>query len=237
MSEKRNEIIEQQRKARQEFINLKKMQNGEKEPELMPCEVEIKPKTFKEKAVNFWYHYKFSAILCLMLAIFITIATVQCASREKYDFKVMYFTFNPVLDVQLEKAETYFEKYAKDIDNNGEVNVKIINCSLSDDSNNISRNAVFSKVQSIISAEYTTVLYIIDPKAKQYFENALGYSIFAEEPIVLSDDFYNISELKEKDLMLGIRIIKNTTFEGEEKAEEAYKEGNRVLQEIKKLSK
>ncbi len=237
MSEKRNETIEQQRKARQEFLNLKKMQNGEKESELKPCEAKAEPKTFKEKATNFWYYYKFSTILCLMLATFITIATAQCVGREKYDFKVMYFTFNPVLDVQLEKAETYFEKYAKDIDNNGEVNVKIINCSLSDNFTDPSRNSMFSKVQSIISAEHSTVLYIIDNKAKQYFENAFEYSIFVEEPIELPDNFYQVSELKEENLMLGIRIIKNTAFEGNDKAESVHNESSRVLQEIKKLSK
>jgi hypothetical protein len=54
VAEKRNDIIEEQRRARQEFLKLKQMQNGEIEPEAKPSEIAIKPTTFSEKWQELW---------------------------------------------------------------------------------------------------------------------------------------------------------------------------------------
>ena len=59
MAEKKtNEILEAQRKARQDFLDLKKMQSGEITPPPKPSEEAVLPKTGKDKAKNFWFHYK-----------------------------------------------------------------------------------------------------------------------------------------------------------------------------------
>jgi len=87
-------------------------------------------------------------------------------------------------------------------------------------------------------AEHSTVLYLIDDKAKQYFDKAYEYSLFVEEPIKLGEEFYK-QAVDEKiplpeDLMLGLRIIENTGFEGNEEAEKVFLESQRVLEKIKK---
>ncbi len=237
MGDKRNEIMEEQRKAREEFLRLKKMQQGEIEPDAKPSEVAIKPRTFGEKVQNFWYHFKVQTILAVMFAIIIAIVTTQCATRERYDFSVMYFAFTPAIDAQLEGVEEYFEKYSTDLDGNGEVNIQVVNCSVTDDNRDAGRNTMFAKVQSVLVAEHSTVLYIIDDKAKQYFDDALDYSLFVEEPIKLGEEFYKRA-VDEKiplpeDLMLGLRIIENTGFEGNEEAEKVFLESQRVLEKIK----
>lgn len=237
MAEKRNEIMEEQRKAREEFLRLKKMQQGEIEPEAKPSDVAIKPRTFGEKAQNFWYHFKVQIILAVMFAVIIAIVTTQCATRERFDFSVLYFTYTPTIDAQLDGVEEYFEKYATDLDGNGEVNIQVANCSVSDSNRDAGRNTMFAKVQSVLVAEHSTVLYLIDDKAKQYFEDAFDYSLFVEEPFKLGEDFYKqVTDEKmplPDDLMLGLRIIKNTGFEGNKEAEKAFLESQKVLEKIK----
>ncbi len=238
MAQKKNEIIEEQRRAREEFLRLKKMQQGEIEPEAKPSEVALKPVTFKDKLQNFWYHYKVHTIMIICVALVLAIAVTQCATRERFDFSVLYFTYTPTMDVQLDGVEKYFEKYATDINGDGEVNVQVINCSVGDSDRDASRNTMFTKVQSIVAADNTTLLYLVDEKAAQYFEDAFDISIFAEGPITLGEDFYKQAVDEQmplpEDLMLGLRITDNTTFEGNETAQEIFQEGKNVLEKIKK---
>lgn len=237
MSENKNDIIEEQRKAREEFLRLKKMQQGEIEPEAKPSEIVLKPKTFSEKISNFWYHFKVHTIFTVIFTLIIAIVITQCATRERYDFSVLYFAFTPAMDTQLDSVEEYFEKYAEDINGDGKVNVQVVNCSLTDDNRDVRRNTILTKVQSVLIAEYSTVLYLIDDKAWKYFEDALDYQLFVEEPIKLGEEFYeNAVDSKMSlpmDLMLGLRVIENTGFEGNEKAEEAFKTGKKVLEKVK----
>ncbi len=237
MSQKRNDIIEEQRKAREEFLRLKKMQQGKIKPEAKPSEVAIKPCTFGEKVQNFWYHFKFQTILAVGFAVLLAIVTTQCATREKYDFSVMYFAFTPTIDAQLESVEKYFEKYAEDTNGDGEVNIQLVNCSVTDDNRDAGRSTMFAKVQSVLVAEHSTVLYIIDDKAKQYFDDAFDYSLFVEEPIKLGKEFYAQAVDSQmplpEDLMLGLRIIENTGFEGNEVAEKVFLDSKKVLEKIK----
>ncbi len=239
MADKRNEILEEQRRAREEFLKLKKMQSGEIKPEAKPSEVYTPPKTFLEKLQNYWYHFKFQTILAAFFVVVIAVLTVQCATREKYDFSVMYFAYNSVLDSQLEKMEEYFESTANDLNNDGKVNVNIMNCSVSPNSQDVSyRNTMFLKVQATIAAEYSTILYVIDDSAKEYFENGIGGDLFAEEPIVLSKEFIKQISVEnaplQENLMIGLRRVKGTAIEKEEKAVEIFNECKRIFDEIKK---
>ncbi len=241
MAEKRNEIMEEQRKAREEFLRLKKMQQGEIEPERKPSEVAIVPKTFGEKFKNFWYHYKVHTIIAAFLVVFIAVATVQCATRKKYDYEVMYFAYAVAVDVQMEKIEEYLQNYAEDVNGDGEVNVRVINCGVADSNKDVSRMTMYSKVQSIIAAEKSVTVYIVDEKAMDYFENAFDFSIFAEQPHPLSKDFYEATKVVigeeitlPKGLAVGVRIIEDTAFEGDEEAEAAFSAGKKLIENIKK---
>ncbi len=243
MAKKRNEIVEEQRKARQEFLKLKQMQSGELAPEAAPSQIELKPQTFSEKWQNFWYHYKIQTVMAAFLVAIIAIVTVQCATREKYDFSIMYFSFNAAAPVQLQKAEEYFEKRATDVDGNGEVNVRVIDCSFNSELRDMNyRHAALSKVQSIIATEESTVLYLIDESAKEHFENALDYSLFKGDLIKMGDEFYKETTKKTeeedlsfpKGLMLGLRIIDGTALEKSEEAREAFSSSEKFYNELKK---
>ncbi len=237
MSDKRNDIIEEQRKAREEFLKLKKMQQGEIEPEAKPSEIAVKPITFKDKWQNYWYHFKLHTIIAVVLVVLIAISVSQCATREKFDLSIMYFTYKPVMDAQLDAAEEYFEKYATDIDQNGEVNVGIINCSVSDDNRDAGRNTMFSKVQAVLVAEPEVVLYMVDDKSIEYFKNAIELELFTEEPVAMTEDFYKSMDEKlplPEGLKLGLRVIDNTVFENNQTAINSFKESKIVYEKVKK---
>ena len=123
MSDK-NDILEEQRKAREEFLKLKKMQQGEIDAGPKPSEVAIVPKTPKEKAANFWFQYKWHTIGIVAAVIVLAVLVAQCVSRPVYDMELVYFTYSPILDEQTTQIAEYFEEFAEDLDGNGEVNVQ-----------------------------------------------------------------------------------------------------------------
>lgn len=236
----KNEILEEQRKARQNFLELKKMQHGEMEPEAKPSEVALKPTTPKEKWQNYWYHFKWHTIAVVFLAVVITVLTVQCANREKYDFQVVYFSYQSVLDSQLDKVEEYIEKHAADIDGNGEVNVSVVNCSFSEESKDINyRNTVFSKIQAMLVVDDTSIMYIVDDKAEEYLNTAIETGFFANEPVLCGEEFYKQTSIEEfgklpEGLKAGNRIIEGTLFEKNEDAKAVFAACEKVLEQIKK---
>ena len=57
-----SDTLAQQRKARQDFLELKKMQHGEMDAGPKPSEIAIEPKTFTEKVKNYWFHFKWHTL-------------------------------------------------------------------------------------------------------------------------------------------------------------------------------
>ena len=48
------------------------------------------PSTFKEKAANFWYHYKWHSVVAIALIFAITICSLQFCTKENYDIHIFY---------------------------------------------------------------------------------------------------------------------------------------------------
>ncbi|MCQ2478237.1 MAG: hypothetical protein MJ091_03330 [Clostridia bacterium] len=81
MAKRESETIRQQRKAREDFLQLKKMQSGEIDAGPKPSEIDAGPKTFKDKVANYWFHYKFATIAILLSAAFLAVMVTQCLGR------------------------------------------------------------------------------------------------------------------------------------------------------------
>ena len=239
MSDRKNEILEEQRIARQKFLELKKMQKGEMQPEAKPSEIEVKPKTFAEKWKNFWYHSKWQTIVILFFAVSITILTVQCTKREKYDFKVVYFGYDMVLDAQLDPVEEYIESLAQDINNDNKVNIEVINCSLNGENKNAAYNSTaLTKVQSVIVATDDAVMYIVDEKAEEYLSGIAEGDLFEKPPFLLDEKFYETTKSEQfgflpKNLKVANRRIKGTLLEDNEVAKTTFAECERIISKLK----
>ena len=86
---KKNDIIEEQRRARAEFLRLKKMQSGELDAGPKPSEIYEAPKTFSEKLKNIWYHDKLAIAIIGVIIALIAFLCVQCATKTEYDISVV----------------------------------------------------------------------------------------------------------------------------------------------------
>lgn len=241
MSDK-NQILEEQRRAREEFLKLKKMQSGEIDAGPKPSEVAIVPKTAKEKRANFWFHYKWHTIAVIFTAVLLTILITQCSSRVKYDYKIVYFTYTPVLDAQTENIAEFIKTYADDVNGDGEVNVQLINCSISNKSSAVQyNNAIYSKLTSMIVADKDILLFITDKESINYF-NDLGSEsggVFEDEPYDFTQKFYDefykkYSESLPEGLQISCRKVKGTALEGEDIAEEAFLYAEKLFNNFKK---
>lgn len=241
MSQKKtNDILEEQRRSREEFLKLKKMQQGEIPTGPKPSEEAILPSTPKEKWQNFWFHYKWMVIGITAAVVIFTILTVQAINKPKYDYQIIYFSYSQAMDDQLEKVEEYFEKLSSDIDGNGEVNVQVVNCSFYNEQQNVSyRNTILTKLQAIVAAEPQAMLFITDKDSHKYFDDMSDTtSLFEGEPIPLNEEFYKTTtddtfgNLPEG-LQISVRRIKDTTLESNKKAKPIYDEAVNVLNKLK----
>ena len=211
MDNKRNETLEQRKRAQQEFLRLKKMQSGEIAPPPKPSEEAVLPTTSKDKAKNFWFHYKWHVIAGVFIATVLSILIAQCAGREKFDIKLVLFTYDNYLDSQTVKMEEYFEGFCPDFDGNGEVNVGITSCSYSknDFSNPEYNNTMATKLQSILVAQREIALYIVDEESYEFI-NSIPHEneLFMKERVLFNKGFYTACDIY-KDLPLpeGLMLV------------------------------
>jgi len=241
MSDKKtNDIIEEQRKARAEFLKLKQMQKGELAPEPKPSEIAYKPKTFKEKVANFWFQYKVHTIVTVLVVAVLAVCIAQCASRVESDLEIVYFSYNTVLDQQLDGMADYFEKYAQDINGDGKVNVTILNCGYSENNNNYQyRNTMIQKLQAALVANEKALLFITDEESIKYFDNISGAEdMFEGEPYLLGERFYKETASKDfgelpKGLQISCRNISGKAIEKNKDIKIYYDASKELIKALK----
>lgn len=239
MGEKKdNDIIEEQRRARQEFLNLKKMQNGEIAPPPKPSEEAVLPQTFKEKTENIWFQYKWHIIGTVFTLFVMAVLLVQCISRPKYDLRIVYFSYSPVIENQTDKIEKYFEKYAPDADGNGKVNVQVINCSYDVNGTDSKYNySVLAKLQGIIAGDDTALLYVTDTESYEFFDTFSQVDFFDGEPVLLSDEFYDFADDGKfgklpQGLQISVRSTDKTVLEKNQKSLKTVKNAKILLKNL-----
>ena len=205
-----------------------------------PSEEAVMPQTAKEKASNFWFHYKWHTLGTIAFVAVLTVLIVQLVTKPKYDYEVIYFSYTQVMNEQLDAVEEYFENIGTDLDGNGEVNIQVINCSCSSDNlNSTYKNSILTKLQAIIATDKEAMIFITDKDSYKYFDNAsFKDSLFQEEPVLLSEDFYEkttdstFGPLVEG-LQVSVRRLADTTLENGKDADMYHQEALRVLEELK----
>ena len=235
-----NEVLREQRKSREEYLKLKKMQRGEMDAGPKPSEVAIVPKTPLEKLKNFWFHHSKVVLISLFFVICFVIFVVECANKPRYDIQVVYYTYTYALDENIEGMEEYFEKYAKDLNGDGEVHVNVINCSYEKKESFLNiKNANENRLQATIVAEANAPLFITDEDSYKHFTDVFEETFFAGDPVKLSNEFYKTSVLDDyynlpENLTISLRKTSDTMIEKDKKAPTYFKESKRILEEITK---
>ena len=238
---KTNKLLEEQRRARAEFLKLKKMQKGELDAGPKPSEVAIVPKTFKEKVANYWFQYKWhtiGAVASVSLAIYLIISIL---TAPNYDLTVVYYSYSPIVETHTDAMKEFFEGYVEDINGDGEIQVNIVNCSFNKNSTDVQfRNTQIQKLQAMLSGEESAMLFITDEESLEYFDNLnFNGGLFEGEQMALPKELYfdfarkDIPNLS-RELTIACRRIDNTKFADSEIAKRSHKEALRVLKVFEK---
>ena len=148
--------------------------------EKMADEHSIRPKTFKKRLENFWYHYKWQTIISAVLLVTVVIGLYQCFSREHYDYRIVLATSTvEISPAQTSALSKEIEKYAKDIDGDGKVSVSVIECSFN--ANSTAYGMIMAKkqkLQSIIMNEQDMLVFITDKESYEWIESINKNGIF-----------------------------------------------------------
>lgn len=237
MENNKSDTLSQRKKAQQEFLELKRMQSGELVPETET--IEVRPKTFKEKVTNFWFHYKVHTILIAFAAVVLAFGITQCANKEHYDGRVVLYINRVCSDAEADIYKDYLTPYFSDTNGDGIVNLQIINCAYtmegSFDMNYTS--ALSSKLQSVISDEPDVQLFIVDDtKINQLNNISSDFDSFFVETIDFPEDIYTIAEEQEfnvtKNLKIARRVVSGTMIEKDENIETYVKQAQDVLDKL-----
>ncbi|MBR7071243.1 MAG: hypothetical protein IKI29_03670 [Clostridia bacterium] len=230
-----NETMDQQRKAREEFLALKKMQSGQQQPEPKPSEIAITPKTPGEKAANFWFHYKWVVIAGLITAVILAVLVAQCAGRVDYDLKVVLSCRTPLMDAETNKITAYLEPFCTDTNGDGEVHLQVVNCSYSEtDGNTQYQYTMATRVQAILAADADALLFLTDQPAYDSLQALADGGMFEDNTCLLGEAFYAACQTENgiklpEGLRLSCRKIDGMTIEKNQKAKQYYEAAQKIL--------
>ncbi len=238
MDNNKSDTLSQRKKAQQEFLELKRMQQGEVVPE--GPSPEIKPKTFKEKIVNFWFHYKVHTLLIAFFTVVLAVGISQCATQEKYDGRVVLYIDRICTDAEAEIFKDYLTPYFTDTDGDGTVNIQIVNCAYTNKGtfDMDYSSALAAKLQSTISGEGDVQLFIVDPvKLEQLNSISAEIGDFLVETVPFPEEIYKTAKDQgfqlPEGLVLGRRVVSGTIIENTENIEVYTKQAKDVIAEFK----
>ena len=89
---------------------------------------------FTQKLSNFWYYNKWKIFFSVAGVLLIASLLVVTLTKKKEDLHVLYVTENSIVYTEkIARLQALFEKYAEDIDGDGEVNVVVENLYIGSD--------------------------------------------------------------------------------------------------------
>lgn len=240
-NKKESETLRQRKFAQQEFLKLKKMQQGELDAGPKPSEVYAEPLTFSEKIKNIWYHDKWTIAIVLMLTVCIAVFVAQCATKTKFDATVVVFTYSITGDQNCDKMGEYLKPYCEDINKDGKVNINVINCSLEESQGNSNTNyTARTKASTIIASEASALLFITDDSSYEYLCGlSKEIDLFEGQPLEFKEDFYELCTEAEQffptpeGLQISCRTIKGTTIENDKNIDIYYEQAHTILDGLK----
>ncbi len=244
MSQKNeSDTLKQRRLAQQEFLRLKKMQSGEISAGPKPSEVAA-PLTFSDKLKNVWYHDKFALTVIAIIIIAITLLCVQCATKTVYDATIVVFTHSITGDPNCSKMGDYLKEFCPDINDDGEININVINCSNNPDDKGDFSYTNRSKAQSILASDASALLFITDEDSYKYLMGlSKDISLFEGEPYKFDEDFYEFCVDESgffdtpENLQISCRTIKGAAIESNKNVDKYYAQAQTILEGLKNKSK
>lgn len=164
-------------------------------------------KGFKNKLVNFMYHYKWALVFGIFFAAVLAFLIITTVTREKGDIRILAFSGNSETATSLVyKSDDFsfaFTQYTEDFDENGYVHVEMYNINLSEgqDYNYYYTNQtkLFSEVSlgeaQIFIADREILQSILgEQKPEQAFEDLS--ELYPDDPHIVDRFYYQIKGTK-----------------------------------------
>ena len=196
---------------RQEAIRIKKMKRGlipDTENEKYEQEKAIReaaPVSFKEKCINFWYHYKWTVFVVGFLAVAATFLTIQGINRKEYDTTVMLCCYTYYDDESLSQIANGFAEYVTDIDGDGKISIGVFQANYKADEEG-GFTGFETALQSRIMSEIASGKNCIFVLEKELLDTLAEKGVFADLRELISaegdSEVYGIS-LKDSALLDG----------------------------------
>lgn len=240
-NKKESDTLRQRKFAQNEFLELKKMQQGELYAGPKPSELHTEPATFGKKFENLWYHSKWAIIIIFLLAVCMAFLITQCVFKPKYDATVVVFTYSLTGDSNCKRMGEYLKPYCKDTNNDGKININVVNCSLEQSQGNSNQSfTARSKASTLIASEASALLFITDDESYKYLSGlSKEIPLFEGEPIKFNQDFYDFCLQDDQfyptpeGLQISCRTINGTTIEKDKNIETYYDQAQTILKGLK----
>lgn len=85
----------------------------------------VKRLPFTEKLQHFWDYNKWKVFALVIALILVFTTIIQVVTRVEYDMEIAYYGSANFGDEQAQKLEEYLKEYTNDLNEDGEVNVKV----------------------------------------------------------------------------------------------------------------
>ena len=239
-NKKMNETLAEQRRVHKELLELKRANQGEIVLEnKTPLEAAM-PKTFWGKVKNYMYHYKVLIIVVALAIVLATVAIVDAVNRVDPDIEVVAYTYNRVLEEQLDCIAEMMAPYCTDLNGDDEVKLSPINCTFDKGGSATEMEYTSSThFHTLISGDPQAILFILDEATWQHLIDVNDGKTFMEgEPLKLNQEIYDAVKEKTgydlpKGLMLCYRSIKGSMIEKDDISKKCYKSAKVILEKMR----
>ena len=239
---KKSETLSQREKAQRDIIELNLMKEGKMETGPKPSEIEIKPKTLKEKLTNFFYHNKVAVCVTSVIVVMLAVGIYSSIARVRYDAKIALFCYDETIGLYAPAMEEYLVNFYADRNEDGKVKIAVVNCSYNKDKTQTNDGIIATaQLQSILAGEEDTLLFVVTRQTIDYL-NGLSEDvpIFKEEHIHKLSNNFNIAvsvdglaELK-GEYYIALRTIEGSAIEKE--AAQYYPYAKETFEKIKEAN-
>ncbi|MEG0771656.1 MAG: hypothetical protein RR436_07155 [Clostridia bacterium] len=189
--------------------------------------------TFKDKIVNFWYHYKWQTLLVLFIAMVLSVSVVSCVNKPHPDLTIVFVSQNALLDKQRLELKEVMASKISDYNEDGKSLVEIIEIDLLKTNDTIRSAGVQRLMAELVVAE--NYFFMIDDEGYRVLnENKALSDISTLVPNTIMDNkvldiptdklFFTVSSTMPKSYYATIRIYSDDLDKAQQKSLAASKE-------------
>lgn len=152
---------------------------GVDEEELQPDHKPEQPKTFGKKWENYWYHYKWQTFGVVFAVVLLVVGIGQVLGKNEPDYHIALVSDVYIPDTAVDKIQTAFQKYGRDVDGDGKVEVQVEKLDLSSQDPSVSSAAQMKLAAYLSSGDPMFYIFSKSAYEKQIVSQMGGKPFFS----------------------------------------------------------